>query len=152
MGICTDRSVNYLKSLNLNVVVHPTEDLRPLGLLGEFKDARGIIGSLDQLVEAEAKRLPSSIQSAAANINGQRSSKLPIELGAGILGNIIGAMGDTLELTAGYDKAEKIEFSYADVTRHRANTIEIGDYLAASRVRRARGLRRRPGQRRTRRA
>ncbi|WP_333837454.1 hypothetical protein [Novosphingobium sp.] len=52
MGICSDRSVNYLKSLNLNVILHPLEDLAPLALLGEYGDARGIIGTLSQLTEA----------------------------------------------------------------------------------------------------
>ena len=135
MGICTDKSVNYLKSLNLNVVLHPTADLKPLDLLGEYKDARGIIGTLDQLTEPQPRALPSTTQGVAANINGQRSSKLPIELGIGILGNIVGAMGGKFDLSATYEKSEKIEFFYTDVTRHRANTIEIGDYLAAAKVR-----------------
>ncbi|CAM8633398.1 MULTISPECIES: gasdermin [Sphingomonadales] len=135
MGICSDRSVNYLKSLNLNVVLHPLEDLEPLALLGEYKGARGIIGTLSQLTEEQDGNLPKITSGEAANINGQKSSKLPIELGLDILGNIIGAMGGNLGVKAAYERASKVEFSYAGVTRHRANTIEIGDYLEASKVR-----------------
>jgi hypothetical protein len=135
MGICSDKSVNYLKSLNLNVVLHPSEDLKPLDLLGEFKGARGIIGSLDQLTEAQATALPAITSAVAANINGQKSSKLPIELGLNVLGNILSAMGGNLDLSASYQQASKVEFSYTDVTRHRANTIAIGDYLSAAKVR-----------------
>ncbi|MBO9579677.1 MAG: hypothetical protein J7498_02155 [Sphingobium sp.] len=135
MGICSDRSVNYLKSLNLNVILHPQEDLAPLALLGEYGGARGIIGTLGQLTEAQNGDLPQITSGTAANINGQKSSKLPIKLGLDILGNIIGAMGGNLGVTAAYEHASKVEFTYSGVTRYRANTIQIGDYLAASKVR-----------------
>lgn len=135
MGICIDRSVNYLKTLNLNTILQPQENLRPLALLGEYGGARGIIGSLDQLVEATTAPLPEIESGVAANINGQRTSKLPISLGINILGNIIGAMGGNLGVTAAYEASRKIEFSFADVTRHRANIISIGDYLQASDIR-----------------
>ncbi len=134
MGICTDRSVNYLKSLNLNTILQPQEDLAPLQLLGEYGGARAIIGTLSQLVDGGGA-LPQITSGIAANINGQRSSKLPISLGINILGNIIGAMGGNLGINASYEIAKKIEFSFSDVTRLRANTISIGDYLEAAEIR-----------------
>ena len=134
MGVCTDRSVNYLKTLNLNTILQPQEDLAPLLLLGEYRGARAIIGTLSQLVDGGGA-LPEVTSGAAANINGQRSSKLPISLGLNILGNIIGAMGGNLGVNASYDAARKVEFSFADVTRRRANTIAIGDYLEAAEIR-----------------
>lgn len=135
MGLCTDRSVNHLKSLGLNTILQPREGITPLALLGEFKGERGIIGTLDQLVERSAAPLPSVTSNVAANINGQRSSKLPVEIGLNLLGNVIGAMGGNLGITAAYSRARKVEFSYADVTRDRANVIQIGDYLMESPVR-----------------
>lgn len=135
MGVCTDKSVNYLKSLNLNTIVHPQEDAAPLQLLGEYKGARGIIGTLDQLVSQPGGTLPETKPSVAGNINGQRSSKLPLDLGLNVLGNIIGAMGGDLGVKASYNQAQKVEFSFRDVTRFRANTVSIGDYLAGSEIR-----------------
>lgn len=134
MGMCTDRSVNYLKSLNLNTILQPQEDIAPLQLLGEYKGARAIIGTLSQLVDGGGT-LPEVTSGVAGNINGQRSSKLPISLGINILGNIIGAMGGNLGVSASYENAKKIEFAFSDVTRRRANTISIGDYLEAAEIR-----------------
>jgi hypothetical protein len=135
MGMCSDRSVNYLKTLNLNVILHPQEGLKPMDLLGVYKDAPGILGRLDQLTEPHNHPLPEITSGVAANINGQRSSKLPIELGIGILGRILGAMGAQLDVALTYKQAQKIDFTYTDVTRHRANTMAIGDFLGAARIR-----------------
>ena len=134
MGICTDRSVNYLKSLNLNTILQPQEDIAPLHLLGEYGGARGIIGTLSQLVDGGGA-LPAITSGAAANINGQRSSKLPISLGLNILGNIIGAMGGNIGVTASYEKVKKVDFSFSNVMRRRANTISIGDFLESAEIR-----------------
>lgn len=134
MGICNDRSVNYLKSLNLNTILHPQENLRPLALLGEYDGARGIIGTLDQLIEPPIPALPAVDSGVAANINGQRTSKLPISLGVNIIGNIIGAMGGNVGVKAGYEAASKVEISFSDVTRYRANLIQVGDFLQGAEV------------------
>lgn len=134
MGICTDKSVNYLKSLNLNTILHPQEDLAPLALIGEYKGSRAVIGSLDQLVE-DGGNLPPVTSGVAANINGQKSSRLPISLGINILGNILGAMGGNMGVNASYENLKKIEFTFSEVTRRRANTISVGDYLQNSEVR-----------------
>lgn len=135
MGVCTDRSVNYLKSLNLNTILHPQENLRPLALLGEYDGARGVIGTLDQLLTGAEAKLPVIESGVAANVNGQRTSKLPASLGLDVVGNILGAMGGNVGIKAGYEAARKIELSFSDVQRHRANIIQIGDYLEAGDVR-----------------
>jgi hypothetical protein len=135
MGICTDKSVEHLKSLNLNTILQPQEDIVPLQLLGEYKGARGIIGTLDQLVEQPGGTLPQVTPSAAANINGRKSSRLPLSLGLNVLGNVLGAMGGNIGVAASYASARNVEFTYDEVTRHRANTISIGDYLASAAIR-----------------
>lgn len=134
MGICTDKSINHLKSLGLNVVLHPREGIVPLALLGEFKKERGLIGTLDQLVEPTTAPLPAVTTAVAANIEGKSTSRLPISVGLNILGNVIGALGGNLGVKAAYEGARTIEFAYAKVRRHRANVIAIGDYLSASEI------------------
>lgn len=135
MGICADRSVNHLQQLGLNTILQPREDVAPLMLLGEANGQRALIGTLDQLITSSPSGLPAITAGPAANISGQRSSKLPVELGLSLLGGIIGAMGGNLGVNAAYSHARRVEFAFADVTRERANVIAIGDYLADAEVR-----------------
>lgn len=135
MGLCSDRSVNYLKSLNLNTVRHPEENVAPLDLIGEYRGARAIIGTLDQLVDNATAPLPDVRTGAAANVSGQRTSKLPISVGLDILGNILAALGGNLGIKAAYDGSRKMEFTFLNVERDRANQIAIGDYVGSGDVR-----------------
>lgn len=134
MGVCKDRSVNYLKTLGLNTIRHPEENIKPLMLLGEYNGERGIIGTLDQLVEDATAAIPQITSSIAANINGERTSKLPISLGISILGNIIGALGGNLGIKAAYENARKIQFAFKNVVRERANIVNVGDYIQSGEV------------------
>lgn len=136
MGLCVDKSVNYLANLGLNTILHPQAGIAPLALLGEADGQRALIGTLDQLVEHGSAPTPAITSSVAGNINGQRSSKLPVELGVTLLGNIIGAMGGgNLGINAAYSRARRVEFAFTGVTRDRANVIQIGDYLDAAEIR-----------------
>lgn len=136
MGICSDQATNYLKSLNLNTIRQPQEGVDPLMLLGIYKGARGIIGTLDQLAEpGGVAPQPTVRSSAAANINGKRTSKMPLALGLDILGGVIGAMGGNLGIKASYEAARTVEFEFRDVTLYRPNQIEIGDFLEKSEIR-----------------
>jgi len=135
MGVCNDRAVNYLKTLNLNTILHPEENIAPLALIGEFRGAHGIIGTLDQLVENSSAPLPAVTSGAAANISGQRTSKLPISFGLNVLGSIIGALGGNLGVKAAYEDTRRLEFTFLNVQRDRANLIAIGDYVQAGDVR-----------------
>ena len=135
MGLCVDRPVNYLRNLGLNTILQPRDGIAPLALLGEANGQRALIGTLDQLIEPNSAPLPTVVSSVAANINGERSSKLPVEIGLNILGGIISAMGGNLGIDAAYSNAKRLEFSFADVTRDRANVIQIGDFLSEGKVR-----------------
>ena len=135
MGICSDRAVNYLKTHNLNTVRHPEENIAPLDLIGEFRGARGIIGTLDQLVDGATANMPRVRSGAASEISGQRTSKMPINIGLNILGSILGPLGGNLGVKAAYDNSRKMEFAFLNVERERANQIGIGDYIESGDVR-----------------
>jgi len=135
MGLCNDRAVNFLKENNLNTIRHPEENVFPLDLIGEFRGARGIIGRIDQLVEHPTAPLPGVQSGAAANLSGQRTSKLPIAIGLDILGSVLGAFGGNLGVKAAYDGSRKVEFMFLNVHRDRANQIAIGDYVESGEVR-----------------
>lgn len=134
MGLCRDKSVNYLADLGLNTILHPQQGIAPLALLGEAGGQRALIGTLDQLV-SDPTDMPQITSAIAGNINGQRSSKLPVELGLNVLGNIIGAMGGNLGINAAYEDAKQVEFQFSSVTRDRANVIGIGDFLESAEIR-----------------
>lgn len=134
MGLCRDKSVNYLANLGLNTILHPEQNIRPLALLGEANGQRALIGTLDQLV-LDPGGLPTVSSGIAGNINGERSSKLPVELGLNVLGNVIGAMGGNLGINAAYERARRVTFEFSDVTRDRANVIAIGDFLQRAQIR-----------------
>src|SRR6185436_3618662 len=70
----------------------------------------------------------------AANVNGQRTSKLPIELGLSILADVIKALGGNIGVTAKFEKARTLEFTFENVLKDRANLISIGDYLTSGAV------------------
>jgi len=135
MPICTERSLSYLKKLNLNVILHPRENITPLLLLGERNNARAILGHLSDLVENPTLPLPSIEQSTASPINGQKSDKLPFDLGIKVMGSLIGAMGGHLDLKAKYEGVTKIEFAYSDVNSHDVSPMQVTDYLQSGQIR-----------------
>lgn len=134
MGMCRDKSVNHLANLGLNTILHPEQGIAPLALLGEADGQRALIGTLDQVV-TDPGELPTVTSAIAGNINGERSSRLPVELGLDVLGNLIGAMGGNLGINAAYARARRVEFQFANVHRDRANVIGIGDFLQHAQIR-----------------
>jgi hypothetical protein len=129
MGLCTDKSTTYLKDRGYNVVRHPNERLKPLDLIGRQGDSK-YLGSLDKLITNPPGPLPAiDADIVAADINGQKSSKLDLGIGINILGNLIGAMGGNLGLNVNYTDAQKVEFAYEGVTNDQAVPLDIGDYL-----------------------
>jgi hypothetical protein len=135
MGICADKSVHFLKSMGLNVIRQPAADIAPGLLIGEFKGSIGLIGELSDLVEPPAPALPPVTSATAADISGQRTSKLPLSLGLDILGGIIGALGGNLGIKAAYEGARTVEFQYKNVIRERMPSVKVGDFLTGADVR-----------------
>src|SRR5262245_38431634 len=109
MGICRDDSTAYLQRLGYNVVRHPQEGINPLHLVGRQGGATSFLGSLDKLITNPPGPLPSiEMNLVAADVNGKRSSKLKLAVGANILGSVIGAMGGNLGVDTSYTNARTI--------------------------------------------
>lgn len=135
MGFCTDRSTRFLRHLGYNVVRHPVEGIKPLQLIGWKKDSPKRLGEVSQLLNGSSAPEPTiEYDQVAGNINGQKSSKLPIKIGIDLLGSVIGAMGGNLGITAKYESAKTIQFQYDNVLKDWANIISLGDYLMAGDV------------------
>jgi hypothetical protein len=130
MGICKDQSTTYLKRLGYNVVRHPQQGIVPLDLIGRQKGTTGYLGSIEKLITSPAGPRPSVERDlAAADVNGQKSSKFSLSVGADILGSIIGAMGGQLGIQTSYTNARKVEFHFTGVLKDRATPLDVGDYL-----------------------
>ena len=130
MGICRDQSTTYLQRLGYNVVRHPQEGISPLHLIGRQRGTTHYLGSLHQLITNPSGPLPpTQTDLAAADVNGKRSSKLKLAIGADILGSIIGAMGGTLGVETSYTNARTVEFVFSDVLKDSAMPLDVGNYL-----------------------
>ncbi len=135
MGLCDDVSVKFLKDAGYNVVRHPNAAIQPLDIVGVQNGTPMHLGPLDLLITNPPGALPAiSRDSVAADINGRRSSKLKLGIGANVLGNVIGAMGGNLGLDVSYTNARQVEFSYADVLNDAVLPLEVGNYLRAADV------------------
>lgn len=130
MGICADQSTTYLKRLGYNVVRHPQEGIRPLGLIGMQAGTNNYLGSLTRLITNAPGALPPiELNLEATDVNGQRSSQLQLGIGANILGSVIGAMGGNLGVDTSYTNAHTLEFQFSGVLKDRATPLDVGNYL-----------------------
>lgn len=130
MGLCRDKSVTFLKNLGYNVVRLPKADIKPLDLLGIRKDDPRILGTLKA---TQGTSLPQvKKDTVVANVNGKSSSKLNLELGLNILGNVINAMGGNLDLTGSWTNAKTVTFEYANVTEDSVVPMDLSNVIANS--------------------
>jgi hypothetical protein len=135
MGLCSDKSLTFLKGIGYNVVRHPNGDVKPLGLIGVQQGEPIYLGALNLLITNPPGPLPQlTTDVPAADINGRSSSSLKIGVGANILGSLIGAMGGNLGVNVNYTNARTIEFSYAGVLNDLAVPLEVGNYLKSADV------------------
>jgi hypothetical protein len=135
MGLCTDKSTQFLRGLGYNVVRHPRANFRPLLLLGRQNKSTLDLGGLEQLITNPPGPVPPvTIDQPAAGINGQSSSEIKIGIGASILGSLIGAMGGTLGINVSYTDARKISFQYSDVLLDSVVPLSVGNYLRDAEV------------------
>lgn len=132
MSICGDPGVTYLQDQGLNVIRHPEENIRPLMLLGIYRNSRNIIGTLNQIFEKTDIALPIIHESDAAEINSQRTGKLSLDIGLGVLGAIANAAGAEINLNASFEQAHTMRLHFNNVTKSRVNFMDIGDILQSN--------------------
>jgi hypothetical protein len=92
MALCNDPAVNYLKSLNYNVLRHPRADLAPLDVLGRAGGAAERLGPLD-VIWKSSKPKPKPKTVAAANVKAQSTGSLKGSLGVKVLDGLLSGFG-----------------------------------------------------------
>jgi hypothetical protein len=130
MGICTDKSTNFLKNLGYNVVRVPREGISPLGLVGRQNGVSANLGPLGDMFIQPTPTVP-TVEAGleTAEINGEESSKLDLSVGINVLGTLIGAMGGNLGVTTKYTNARKISFVYQAVVSDKVDPLKISQFI-----------------------
>jgi hypothetical protein len=134
MGLCRDKAVTYLQKFGFNVVRLPSAGITPLQLIGEHRGAIGIIGALTDMVMAPSGPPAIELGAEAANISGQRTSKIPLTVSGQILDSIVLGMGAKAKASAAYDNAYALQFELQNVKRDRIRIVEVGRYLGAHEI------------------
>ncbi len=132
--VCKDKSTNYLKGLGYNVIRHPRQGVVPYGVIGVKGKAVNYLGHLQFLLENPPAEFAAVATNIAGDINGQKSDSMKLKVGLNILGNIIGAMGGNLGITASYTNATKVQFSFKDVSRDSISILQLGSAIKDSTI------------------
>ena len=129
-----DESITFLKDRGYCVLRVPRADARPLQTLlrAEKKDLVRL-GELGTISTAGSNPLPplSIDNEAPVEISGKESSSTKIEVGLNILGGIIKALGgNTLGITAGFERAKTMTFKFENVLEDHIDIDRLDQYLS----------------------
>jgi len=114
---CSDPAISYLKGIGYNVIRLPRASFPPLTLLSRQNDDLTVVGDLATIVQpgAALPKIKKDVQ--AANVNGNRSGNLKLDVGLTILQGLIEALGgNKVGIDAGYGNSSTIQFEFTDVT------------------------------------
>jgi hypothetical protein len=137
MALCgkDEKATNHLRRLGYNTVRHPREGLGPLALVGKQNRKTAWLGQLERILADPSPPPPVEKDLQAGSVNGEESSKLDFSVGASVLGGLIGAMGGTLGVDAGYTNAKKISFVFQGVLSDRVEPMAVSNYLEGAPLR-----------------
>lgn len=127
-----DPFLNLLQGIGYLPLRLPREDVAPLQLLSLAGKKFGLLGDLNDAMNAGTAKLPAIKKDigTAGQIEGTRSSTVKLSLGLDILGNILGALAGTkLDVSAGFQDASTLTFEFADVTVSCVSIILLDKYL-----------------------
>ena len=135
MGVCHDKSTTMLRTQNYNVVRHPRDGINPLDLVGAVGDAVHQLGGLDKLIINPPPNPPTITRNqAAADLEGQQSDKQAAGIGLSFLSSILKALGGDLDVTAQYQNARRLQFTFNDVVTDTVAPLDVGEYLKKGQV------------------
>jgi len=135
MGVCHDKTTTMLRTQNYNVVRHPREGINPLDLIGTVKDAVHQLGGLDKLITNPPPNAPTITRDqAAADLEGQQSDKQAAGIGLSFLSSILSALGGNLDVSAQYQNARRLQFTFNDVVTDTVAPLDVGEYLKKGQV------------------
>jgi hypothetical protein len=131
MALCNDPRLTYLNGLGYNVLKLPREGVDPLEVVGRDHDSLEDLGQISSIWNSKSAVPQVAPLAQAVDINGQKTSDLKISIGLDILASILQGMGvDAPKVTAEYNQAKSIQFTFTEVQVARVPPLEVGNYLA----------------------
>ncbi|MEL6205373.1 MAG: hypothetical protein AAFR47_08695 [Pseudomonadota bacterium] len=135
MGFCIDQSTRFLRDQGYNVVRLPAEGLAPLDIFGIIDGTPMIVGTVADLVEEASGELPAARSGQAANIEGKRTSRMPVSIGIDILGAVLSGLGGNIGVKAAFETARTLQFTFKKVTRDLVVLADAGAFIESGTVR-----------------
>lgn len=139
LGLCSgDPIVDTLRSVfHANIVEVPEERIKPLIVAAEA-DGRhtSFRGMLSVLLKQPSSYVdPTVLQSLMANISGQKSREVHVDIGLKILGNFLAAFGiPSINISAAFSGAQKVSFSFDNVIRYYVDDGSLGNELIGNAI------------------
>ena len=131
-----DPFLNLLKSISYLSLRLPRADVQPLQLVGIDGKDLTVLGQLTDIMKpapgapvAGPPAVHSDIQTAN-QIQGTRSATVKLSIGLNLLSGIISALtGQSLDVSAAYQRASTISFEFDDVTVNNVSIILLDKFL-----------------------
>ncbi len=134
LSICQgDPLVETLRSLfGANIVRVPEERIEPLTVMASCERKLTFRGRLSHLIDGNAPNLNDIpvATSGMANISGKRTHKVTLDIGLQVLEGFLGGFGiPSTAISAKFEGASEVSFSFQDVTRFYVETNLVGQML-----------------------
>ena len=132
-----DPLLNMFKEQDFMPLLLPRADIGPLQVVGKSGKTLRPMGPLSDVMVAGASPLPSVAPDivTAARIEGQRSSKVAINIGLNLLGNLLQAVaGVKFDIEQTYQKAKSVVFEFADVTLDKVDLTKLDAFLGQATI------------------
>ncbi len=126
-----DPSITYLNGKGFNVVKLPRAGIEPMYVIGSAKITT-FLGPLRKIWHSSAPEPVAGDPQPAAGVSGQQTDALDLSVGLSALDGVLEGFGVGKmlpSLTAAYQTASKVQFTYGNVTLTSIDLFDLGDYL-----------------------
>ena len=131
MALCKDPSVTFLNNDGYNVVKLPRAGIEPLDVLGKDSSTE-LLGPLSSVWKSSVAVPSPGAPQPVTSIEGKKTSKLDLSIGLKVLANVLSAFGATTpSLSAQFQKAKTVQFSYSNVVSVSIAPLVAGNFLAS---------------------
>lgn len=131
---CKDPAVERLNDLGYNMVKLPRAGIEPLDVLGRDGKTLNQLGSITEVWSSTQPAPVAGAPQAASAIEGSRTSNLDINIGLKLLSSALAGLGASIglpSLSAGFQRAKRIQFQFTDVVSCAVTPFALGRYLSA---------------------
>jgi hypothetical protein len=136
LGLCQgDRIVDTLRNVfHANIVAIPESRIQPLVIVAAGKGATSFRGRIMPLLRKPTDYTDPTVQtSTMPSVSGTKTRQVSFEMGLEILGNFLQGFGvPSIGLSAAFDGATRVSFSFNKVARFFVDVDELGEHVTGS--------------------